>query len=325
MHRPSVHHSSLSALRVLLGACYLLLAWPAQAAGEVKAVATFSILGDLVRQVGGERVALTVLVGPGGDSHVFQPTPAQARSVGQAQLLFSNGLGYETWVRRLIQAAQFKGRHVVASQGVKTIAAQNGHDHGHSHGHAHDEVDPHAWQDVSRVQRYVQNIAQALCAADAPACDTYRRNADAYGTQLAELDREIKAAWATVPVAQRKVITSHDAFAYYGQAYGVQFLAAQGATTGAGASVQGVARLVRQIKAEGIRALFVESIADPRLIEQIGRETGVKPAGTLFSDSLTTPDGAAPNYIALMRHNTQALVRAVTAIPATMSRTGPGS
>jgi zinc/manganese transport system substrate-binding protein len=240
--------------------------------------------------------------------------------VGKAHLLLSNGLGYETWVRRLLQAAQFKGKHAVVSQGVETIAAQPGHSHRHAHGHAHHEVDPHAWQDVARVQRYVQNIAQALCEVDAPACHTYRRNADAYLTQLGQLDGEIRAAWAAVPSAQRKVITSHDAFAYYGQAYGVQFLAAQGASTGADASVQGVARLVRQIKAEGIRALFVESIADPRLIEQIGRETGIKPAGTLFSDSLTGPDGAAPNYLALMRHNTQALVRAVTSTDAAKPR-----
>jgi len=297
------------ALGAVLGLLLLALAAPASAAPELRVVATFSILGDLVRQVGGERVAVSVLVGAGGDSHVFQPSPAQARSVGQAQLLFSNGLGYETWVRRLLQAAQFKGRHVVLSEGVKPIQAQAAA--GHHHGHAHGEADPHAWQDVGNVKRYVRQIATALCGADAAGCPLYRRNEQGYLAELDRLDQEIRAAWREVPQAQRKVITSHDAFAYYGQAYGVRFLAAQGASTGADATVQGVARLVRQIKAEQIRALFVESIADPRLIEQIGRETGVTPAGILFSDSLTGPDGLAPDYLALMRHNTRALVSAV--------------
>lgn len=310
MNTRTFHSRLRPRIAALLGTLCLAWSWSVHAAGEVKAVATFSILGDLVRQVGGERVEVSVLVGAGGDSHVFQPTPAHARNVGQAQVLFSNGLGYENWVRRLIQSSQFKGRHVVVSQGVQTIqASHRGHQHGH--GHDHGDTDPHAWQDVAQVQRYVKNIANALCAVDAEGCTTYRRNEQGYLAELDQLDREIREAWRAVPAAERKVITSHDAFAYYGRAYGVQFLAAQGSSTGAAASAQGVAKLVRQIKAERIKALFVESISDPRLIEQIGRETGIKPAGTLFSDSLTTPDGPAPSYVALMRHNTQALVSAV--------------
>jgi zinc/manganese transport system substrate-binding protein len=281
----------------------------AHAAGEVKAVATFSILGDLVRQVGGERVHITVLVGVGGDSHVFQPSPSQARDVGQAQVLFSNGLGYESWVQRLVQAANFKGRHVVVSQGVEPLKASSTGAHGH--GHAKAAVDPHAWQNVGNVKRYVRNIADGLCAVDAPACTEYRRNEQAYQAQLDLLDAEIRTAWEAVPSAQRKVLTSHDAFAYYARAYKVRFLAAQGTSTSAEATAQGVARLTRQIKAEQIRALFVENISNPRLIEQIGRETGVKPAGALFSDSLTQPDGPAPDYVALMRQNTRALVTAI--------------
>lgn len=299
---------SLSALLFSLG---LAAVAPVQAAGEVKAVATFSILGDLVRQVGGDRVELAVLVGPGADSHVFQPSPSQARTVRQAQVLFSNGLGYETWLRRLMQASQFKGRDVVVSRGIKPIQNAEQHGHSHGHGHAHEEADPHAWQDVANVKRYVANIAEELCAVDSGGCASYQRNAKAYQAELDLLDAEIRNAWRSVPAEQRKVITSHDAFAYYGQAYQVRFLAAQGANTGGEASVRGVARLVRQIKAEKIKALFVENISDPRLIEQIGRETGVKPAGALYSDSLTDSKGAAPSYVDLMRKNTQALVGAV--------------
>ena len=298
----------LSLLLVSLG---MVAVFPVHAAGEVKAVATFSILGDLVRQVGGDRVELNVLVGPGADSHVFQPSPSQARTVRQAQVIFSNGLNYETWLRRLMKASQFKGRDVVVSRGVKAIQSTEHHGHSHGHGHDHDEFDPHAWQDVANVKRYVTNITEALCEADSDGCAGYQRNAKNYQAELDLLDSEVRDAWRSVPLEQRKVITSHDAFAYYGQAYQVRFLAAQGANTGAEASVKGVARLVRQIKAEKIKALFVENISDPRLIDQIGRETGVKPAGALYSDSLTDSNGPAPSYVALMRQNTKALVRAV--------------
>lgn len=311
MSIPPVSTRARKGLRLLVVSLGLASALSAHAAGEVKAVATFSILGDLVRQVGGNRVALSVLVGPGADSHVFQPTPTQARTVREAQVMFSNGLGYESWLRRLVQASQFKGRAVMVSQGVKAIQSAGAQGHGHKHGHAHDETDPHAWQDVAHVKRYVANITEGLCAVDAEGCAGYRRNAEAYQGELDKLDAEIRETWRSVPVEQRKVITSHDAFAYYGQAYQVRFLAAQGSSTGAEASVQGVARLVRQIKTEQIKALFVENISDPRLIDQIGRETGVKPAGTLYSDSLTPGNGSAPSYVALMRQNTQALVRAV--------------
>jgi zinc/manganese transport system substrate-binding protein len=279
----------------------------AQSAAEkpLRAVASFSILGDLVRQVGGEHVAVDVLVGPGADAHVFQPTPAQARQVAQAQVLFSNGLGFEGWMNRLLKTAAYKGRQVVVSQG---IAAQKEAGHG---GHSHGDADPHAWQNPRHVITYVDNIAKGLCAADAPRCDAYRRNAAAYTVQLQALDAEIASAWTAIPAAQRKVITSHDAFGYYAKAYGVTFLAAQGMSTDSEASAKGVGQLVRQIKKDNIKALFVESISDPRLIEQIGRETGIKPAGELFSDSLSDAKGAAATYVAMMRANTAALTQAV--------------
>lgn len=312
MKTPSISTRLRHTAGLLLSALGLAVATPAPASDKVQAVATFSILGDLVQQIGGERVDVTVLVAPGGDSHMFQPSPTQARRVGQAQVLFSNGLGYEPWVLRLLQSARFKGQHTVVSAGVSPLKAGGGaapNAHGHQHGHGAN--DPHAWQDVARVKRYTQNIASGLCTADRTGCPVYQRNEQAYQAELDALDREIRAAWSAVPPAQRQVITSHDAFAYYGQAYGVRFLAAQGSNTGSNASVQNVAKLVRQIKAERIQALFVENISDPRLVEQIARETGTRPAGTLFSDSLTAADGPAPSYLALMRHNTHALVKAV--------------
>lgn len=301
---------------------------PATTAAEpLRVVASFSLLADLVQQVGGKHVAVQALVGPGGDAHVFQPTPAHARQVGQAQLVVSNGLGYEGWMPRLLQSTGYKGPQVVATQGVKTIETNHDHDdHGHDHDdhdddhkdhdhadhhHDHGPNDPHAWQSVPNAMVYVKNIAAGLCAADAAGCPSYRANAERYTAELKALDADIRAAWAPVPKAQRKVITSHDAYAYYGQEYGVRFLAAQGVSTESEASAKGVAQLVRQIKRDKIKALFVENIANPRLIEQIARETGVKPAGELYSDALTPAGGEAPSYIALMRANTQRLVGAV--------------
>lgn len=289
------------------------LSAPVHAQAPIEAVASFSILGDLVRQVGGERVQVNVLVGPGSDAHVFQPTPAQARMVGRAQVVFSNGLGFEGWMSRLLKTAGYKGQQVVVSQGIQPIK-EAGHDDkkGHAHGaHDHGETDPHAWQSVGNAKVFVKNIALGLCRADAAGCDLYDRNAEAYVAKLDALDTEIRAAWAPIPAAQRKVITSHDAFGYYARDFNVKFLAPQGVSTESEASAQGVARLVRQIKKEQIKALFVESISDPRLIAQIGRETGVKPSGELFSDSLSAADGAASTYIDMMRFNTRALTTAV--------------
>jgi zinc/manganese transport system substrate-binding protein len=299
----------LIASAVGLASVVLSPALQAQTTPPVKAVASFSILGDLVKQVGGERVAVEVLVGPGSDAHVFQPTPSQARLVGQAQIVFSNGLGFEGWMGRLLSTASYKGRHVVASRGIQPIHAEGGHDH-KTKDH-HEENDPHAWQSVPNVMVYVGNIVKGLCDADAAGCDSYQKNAAAYNAELQALHTDIRALWDSIPATQRKVITSHDAFGYYAQAYGVKFLAPQGVSTESEASAKGVAQLVRQIKKEQIKALFVERISDPRLIAQIGRETGVKPAGELFSDSLSDAKGPAPSYLAMMRFNTTALTQAI--------------
>jgi zinc/manganese transport system substrate-binding protein len=301
-------------------------AQPAANTTPMPVVASFSILGDLVQQVGGERIALSVLVGAGSDAHVFRPTPAHARQVGQARVVFAAGLGYEGWLQRLLKSASYRGQQVVVSKGVQVLEApehdhdhdhgkKDAHSHGHekkaAHGHDHGDTDPHAWQDVANAKVFVRNIAEGLCQADAAGCTTYRANASAYVQQLDALDTEIRAAWAPIPEAQRKVITGHDAFGYYAKAYGVTFLAPQGVSTESESSAQGVARLVRQIRQEQIRALFVENISDPRLIEQIAREAGVRPAGKLYSDSLSVPGGEAATYIDMMRFNTRALTQSL--------------
>lgn len=312
------HTCRLFALATM-GCFVALSALPSHAAPAVQAVASFSILGDMVRQVGGDRVEVTVLVGPGADAHVYQPTPAQAKTVAKAQVLFSNGLGFEGWMARLLKSANYKGTHVVATQGADVLEADEDDDHDakpgahkvHGHQHDHGKADPHAWQSVPNAHMYVKNIAKGLCTADAAGCDSYQQNSNAYTEQLKSLDAEVRAAWGAIPQAQRKVIASHDAFGYYAKAYGVTFLSPQGVSTESEASAKGVAKLVRQIKAENVKALFVETISNPRLIEQIGRETGVKPAGELFSDSLSKAGGPADSYVKMIRYNTSALTGAI--------------
>lgn len=287
---------------------------PSVAAERVPVVASFSVLGDLVRQVGGDRVEVQVLVGPGSDAHVYQPTPAQARSVAAARLVVSNGLGFEGWMSRFLRAAGFKGRHAVLAEGLAVERAEAKPAPRREHkGHRHDhDIDPHVWQNVAHVITMSRRVAEALCAVDAAGCGEYGARAAAYGERLRSLDAEIRQGWAALPGSWRKIITSHDAFGHYAAAYGVRFMAPQGVSTNAEASAQGVASLVRQIRAEGVKAMFVENIADARLLEQIARETGVKPAGSLYSDSLSDAQGPAPTYEAMMRHNTQLMLKAAS-------------
>lgn len=283
-------------------------AWAADAPVPLKVVATFSILGDLVQQVGGERVKVDTLVAAGGDAHVFQPKPTHAQQIAQAQVIFMNGLGFEGWMTRLLKSANTKVQPVTVSEGIKPQKEQA---HGHGHGHDHGHTDPHAWQSVPNVMVYVKNIATALCRVDASGCEGYQQRATTYTASLQQLHQEIQSAWQAIPQDKRKVITTHDAFGYYAHTYGVTFLAAQGVSTESEASAKGVAKLIQQIKKEQIKALFVENISDARLIEQIGRETGTRPAGTLYSDALSAANGPAASYVLMMRHNTQQLTRAI--------------
>jgi zinc/manganese transport system substrate-binding protein len=279
------------------------LSAPISAQMKLKVVATFSILGDLVTQVGGDRIDVVTLVGPDTDAHTYQPKPADARALAEAQALVSNGLGFEGWIDRLAKAAPFKGRAIVATAGVPTIVAGHGHGHGHAHG-----PDAHAWQDVARARRYVANIAAGLGTADAVNAAYYRERALDYDKRLAELDQWIKAEIGKVPAAQRKVITGHDAFGYFAKAYGVQFNAPRGYSTESQPSAKDVAALIRQVREQKIKALFVENMTNHGLVEQIARESGAVVGPTLYSDALSGPDGPAPTYEAMMRHNVEALV-----------------
>jgi len=290
---------------------------PSWAVGKLKVVTTFTILGDMARNVGGEHIALTTLVGPDGDAHVYEPTPADGRALAQADLVLVNGLGFEGWIDRLVKASGYKGPVVVASDGISALKA--GEDHGRDEGHAendkdhhHDELDPHAWQDLANGRLYVASIARALAAADPVRADDYRRRAEAYDSELVALDRDIRSRIDAVPADRRKVITSHDAFRYFGRAYGIDFHAPVGWSTESEPSAGEVAVLIRQMRDEGIRALFVENITDPRPVQQLAREAGAVIGGTLYSDSLSSPTGPAPTYLDMFRHNASEIAKAFT-------------
>ena len=269
-----------------------------------RAVATFSILGDLVRNVGGERAELATLVGPNGDVHVYAPTPGDVKTIAAATIVFVNGLGLEGWIDRLIAASATRAPVVVTSTGIKTRSGSRSHDQAAS--------DPHAWQSVANAKIYIENIQDGFSAADRTGERNYRNNVATYLAQLDALDREIKAAIAPIPSARRKVITTHSAFGYFADAYGIEFIAAEGLSTEAEPSAREVARLIEQIRRENVTALFLENVADSRLLQRIAAETGVRIGGKLYSDSLSPPDGPAATYIEMMRSNVRELTSALT-------------
>lgn len=286
-------------LTALAAGLTLAFAVPARAA-ELEVVASFSIIADFARAVGGERVHVTMLVGPDGDAHVYQPQPADAAALARADLVLVNGLAFEGFLARLAEASGGRARIATLSEGVETIPMADGDGHAtHGDGNA----DPHAFQSVPNARIYVRNVAEAFCAADAQGCGSYRANAAAYDKRLDGLDREIRAAVAQIPPEKRVVITSHDAFGYLAHEYGITFLAPEGVSTEAEASAADVARLIRQVRDSHAAALFVENVTDPRLIEQIGRETGLTVGGTLYSDALSPSGGPAASYLEMMRHN----------------------
>ena len=296
--------------RLLLALGLSLLAAPARADERLPVVASFSILGDLTARVGGDRIALTTLVGPDGDAHVFEPGPGDARAVSEAKLLVVNGLGFEGWMDRLKGAAGFDGIEVVATSGVEPLKLAEDDDHGHDHGHDHGAIDPHAWQNVANAEIFVRNIAVGLEKADPAGAAVYRANAEAYLAELKALDEDIRTSLAAVPAERRVLVTSHDAFGYFAAAYDLKVLAPQGISTESEASAADVAGLIRQIRADGVQAVFVENVTDPRLLEQIVRETGARIGGTLYSDALSPPGTPAATYVGMMRHNAEAITAA---------------
>jgi zinc/manganese transport system substrate-binding protein len=296
MHRRSF-------LYAVLVAPLLLVPVAAHAAGaKLKVVASFSVLGDIVKHVGGDRVAVTILVGPDGDAHVFEPTPADAKAVTAADVLFVNGLGLEGWMDRLIQSSGYKGPVAVASKGVQSRTMDED---------GTTVTDPHAWQDLSNGRIYVENVAAALAAADPQGAAAYRAAASAYSAEIAAKDRWVRAELTDVPSGQRRIITSHDAFGYFGAAYGIAVLAPVGVSTEAEPSAAGMAQLIRQMKSEGIKVVFFENMTSPKLVETLASEAGARVGGTLFSDALSPPGGGADSYLRMFDNNVPQLKAAM--------------
>lgn len=290
-------------------ACLLFALSSALYAAPLKVVASFSILADFAREIGGERVAVTALVGPDADAHAWQPRPSDARTVMEADVVIANGLGFDTWMERLAASAGNR-RVILAADGVNTLEQHDDHAH-HGHGHDHGPVDPHAWQSVANARIYARNIATALIAADAAGEAHYRQRLARYDAELAALDADIRDRFAALPEAARKVVTSHDAFAYFGAAYGVRFLSAAGVGNRSEVSAAAMARLIRQLRKEQVPVVFIENVNDARLIERIGSEGGARVGGTLYSDALSGPDGPAASYVAMMRHNADTILAGI--------------
>ncbi|QDP23767.2 metal ABC transporter substrate-binding protein [Bradyrhizobium cosmicum] len=285
-------------MRVLVLLALLLVASPLRAAERLHVVASFSILGDFVRTVGGDRVNVTTLVGPDSDVHVYTPAPSDAKRIADAKLVIVNGLGLEGWLPRLVQSSGAKAQVVTASAGITPLKLGSA-------------ADPHAWQSVPNAKVYVTDIAKALVAADPDDADVFRARARAYLDKLDALDREVREAVAKPPPERRKVISTHDAFGYFASEYGVQFIAPLGVSTETEPSARDIAGIIGQIKAARIPAVFLENISDDRLIRRIAAETGAKVGGTLISDGLTGEKGPAPTYIDMVRHNIKALTSAL--------------
>jgi zinc/manganese transport system substrate-binding protein len=283
------------------------LAGAARAEEPVPVVASFSILADFVRAVGGEHVHVGALVGPNGDAHVFQPSPADARMLAEARLVVINGLGLEGWLPRLVKASGTKAPTVTAAAAVAPITMD-----GTEGGAARTIADPHAWQDIGNAILYVAAIRDGLAAADPVHAAEYKANASRYTAELEALQAEVRAAISRIPAERRRIITTHDAFGYFGKAYGMAFIAPQGVSTESEASARDVARIIRQVRAEKIPAVFLENISDPRLMERIAKETGARIGGRLFSDALSEQGGPAGTYIDMMRNNIRELGAALS-------------
>lgn len=332
----------------LAAALSLSMPSPGRAEDALPVVATFSILGDMVARIGGAHVAVTTLVGPDGDAHVYQPTPQAARHVAEAEVLFMNGLEFEGWLERLAEAAPFSGALVVTTTGLDPLpfAEDDDHDdeahgdhedahadhddahaeHDDGHGdhedaqadheddhdaHGHGTYDPHAWHSLKNAKVYVDNITAGLAQADPDNAATFYANRAAYLAEIEALAAEVAGMMSAIPQDRRTLVTSHDAFRYFGHDHGLTFLAPQGLSTEAEASAQDVARLIEQMRRDGISAVFVENITDTRLLKQIANETGAVIGGTLYPGALSGPEGPAATYLDMIRHNATTLSQAL--------------
>lgn len=298
----------------VLGLTLSLMASITHAQQKLPVVASFSILADMVREVGGDLVEVTSLVGPNADAHGFEPTPSDAKRLAQAKLVVVNGLNFEGWTNRLIKSSGYKGEVVTASKGVNTIplpskSKKDNTSHAHNHGHNHGDIDPHAWQSLDNAKIYVKNISAGLLRALPAQSEQIKAREQAYLKRLDEMNEKARASFAAIPSDKRRAITSHDAFGYLARAYGIQFFSPQGWSTDREASAADVARINRQIRDQNITALFVEQSSDSRLLERIAKDTGVKIGGTLYSDALSAPGTEADTYLKMYAYNVDTLVK----------------
>lgn len=316
--RALVSRRAVCAFAACMAASLMLL--PARAAEPLKVVASFSILGDMVRVIGGENITLTTLVGPNADAHAYDPSARDNRVLAEAQVLVTNGLGFEAWMPRLVRSSGFKGLEIVASRGVtpRQLDADDDHDdHGHAdHGHGSAEggpaVDPHAWQDLENGVRYANNIANGLSRVDPANRAKYQARAELYVAEMKKLHAEIQHSFAEIPADRRRVVTPHDAFGYFSQAYGVTFFSVAGLSSDAEPSARDIARLIRQIKTSESTALFADGSSNSRVLEQIGRETEIKVgSGGLFADTLDVGDKPAGTYLGMLKWNAGQLIFAL--------------
>ena len=281
-----------------LASAFLSLSTFPAMADEFNVVASFSILGDMVEQVVGDHATVTTIVGPDADAHVYQPSVADAKAVAKADVIFVNGLGFETWSDTLIQESGTEGLVFVATEGVTPVLVDG-------------ETDPHAWNALANGVIYVQNITAAMSEAMPDHADDFKANAEAYVAKLEALDAETKAKLAELPADRRTVVTAHDAFGYLADAYGLTFLAPVGIDTEAEPSAQELAALIQQLRDKKVAGLFVENITSPALVQQISTETGIQIGGRLFSDALSERGGPATSYLAMFEHNLGTLLDAL--------------
>ncbi|MCX5590036.1 metal ABC transporter solute-binding protein, Zn/Mn family [Alcaligenes endophyticus] len=292
----------------------------AQAVEPLRVVASFSILSDMVQEIGGDKIALSTIVGRDADAHTFEPTPSDTKALTHAQLLIVNGLDFEAWIPRLVQSSGYQGPQLVASAGITPLdfehTADNNHDHDHDHedhdhGHSHGQHDPHAWQSLQQAQVYVKNIAVGLAQADPANADYYQARAQDYAQRMQSLDQHWRAQFARVPSDKRRVITSHDAFAYFAKAYDIQFLPLLGVSNMAEPSAKEMATLIKQARDEHIAAIFTENVVSPKLAQQMAREVGTKLGGVLYSDALGPEGSEAGTYLGMMDWNAKQVYEAL--------------
>jgi len=263
------------------------------ASPKLKVAVTFSVLKNLVEEIGGDAVEASSIVPVNGDPHTYQPTPNDAKLIAHADLVVVNGLGFEGWIDRLISASGYSGVIVNASRGVSYRLISN----------PPSQPDPHAWHDVRNAIIYVSNICNALCNLDPSRSKYFRQREHRFSQELTELHQSIRDSFLPLPESSRQVVTTHDAFWYFGEAYGIKFLSPVGVSTDIEPSAAQIAKLIETIKSTNIRAVFLENITSQKMIQQVSDETGIAIKGTLFADSLSSPDGPAPTYIRMMVHN----------------------